>query len=307
MRSLVSLFTLVLCLFSYGISQSAASEPKIINSKQVTLTGKAEAYREVAMFWIRLHTGQGKPVHLGALGNFSDSTRNCLESAAESQQPVTVQGTLVTYEGGDSGMDENTVQCVPTAKSVSAKALKLTDLLHNKYSQESEPYALADTLLNATWKQVKPNVNEEQYKQILQQQRQWASKGRDEAASRYAASMPEAEAFTTAMQERTAELVSIVAADPMRGTYEGKLAGFTAVMQDGAIVIEGDAASEQGNVCSFDGRGKAAKGWITMQHADAPDFYLLFTAKGAQIAYITSGESQGCGMGVGFNYSYARK
>lgn len=307
MGNLVSLFTLALCLFSYGISQAAASEPKIINSKQVTLTGKAEAYREVAMWWILLHTGQGKPVHLGALGNFSDATRNCLESATESQQPVTVQGTLITYEGGDSGMDEDTVQCVPAAKSVSTKALKLTEPLHNKYSQESETYALADVLLNATWKQVKPNVNNAQYKQILQEQRQWASKGRDAAASRYAASMPEVEAFAKAMQDRTTELAKLIAVEPMRGTFNNKFAEFTAILQGDSVLVEGDSQSEQGNLCGFDGKGTVGKGWITMKHDDFPDFYILFTPKGAQVAYTTSGEAQGCGANVGFSGSYTKK
>lgn len=307
MRGTLLLFVVSLVVLCISSPQAiGAGMPKVINASQIEITGKAESYREVGMWWIRLHAGQGKPVLVGALSNFSDAVRECLERAAESQQHVIVRGMLTTYEGGDSGMDENTVQCVP-ATTATPKTLKLTDAQHNKYSLESEQYALADTLLNASWRQVKPNVSETQYKQILQQQRQWASKGRDEAASRYAASLPEAEAFTKTMQERTAELVSIVAADPMRGTYAANGSGFTAVMQDGNIVIEGDAASEQGNVCSFDGKGKAAKGWITMKHDDAPNFYLLFTAKGAQIAYTGSGESQGCGVNVGFNYSYTKK
>lgn len=289
-------------------SPVAQATPKIFSEKMTSLTGKVETHSEAAMLWYYLNTSKGKPLLIGPVYMFEGAKGACLEKAEASGNPVTISGKLSMYDNGSGGFDEEGVQCTAgtAAATDGGKPLKLNDKLHNQF-MENENYALADALLNATWKQIKPNVNEAQYKQILQQQRQWASKGRDEAASRYAASMPEAEAFTTAMQERTAELVSIVAADPMRGTYEGKLAGFTAVMQDGAIVIEGDAASEQGNVCSFDGKGKAAKGWITMKHADAPDFYLLFTAKGAQIAYITSGESQGCGMGVGFNYSYARK
>lgn len=290
-------------------SQAALAAPQIVSEKAVSLAGKVETRREAAMQWYYLNTGKGKPLLIGPVYMFEGAKGDCLEKAEASGSPVTISGKLTLYDNGSGGFDEAGVQCAAGAAAApgSAKQLKLNDKLHSQF-MENESYALADALLNATWKQVKPNVSEAQYKQILQQQRQWASKGRDEAASRYAASMPEAEAFTKAMQERTAELVGMVAADPVRGSYAAKEAGFTAVvMQDGTIAIEGDAASEQGNVCSFDGKGKAAKGWITMKHDDAPDFYLLFTIKGAQIAYTTSGESQGCGMGVSFNYSYARK
>lgn len=36
-------------------------------------------------------------------------------------------------------------------------------------------------MLNGTWKQVKANLSEDQYKKVLQDQRQWASQGRDAA------------------------------------------------------------------------------------------------------------------------------
>ena len=187
-----------------------------------------------------------------------------------------------------------------------AKTLKMTDALHNQYSL-IDAYALADALLNATWKQVKPNVSDAAYRQILKEQREWTSKGRDDAAGRYAASMPDMDAYIKAMQDRTADLVKIVASQPQNGKYEAKYASFTAVVQANDVLIEGDAYNHQGNTCIFDGKGERAMGWITMKHSEFPDFYLLFTPKGAHIAYATSGESQGCGANVGFNDSYVKK
>lgn len=97
-------------------------------------------------------------------------------------------------------------------------------------------------MLNGTWKQVKANLSEDQYKKVLQDQRQWASQGRDAApASRYAASMPMVEAFIKAMQDRTEALAALVSVPPAAATFEMKNATIAVSVQDKTLSIEGDA------------------------------------------------------------------
>lgn len=186
------------------------------------------------------------------------------------------------------------------------KLPKPIDKGHSQFMQD-ENYALSAALLNATWQQIKPNVTEPQYEKILQEQRQWIRKGRDEIARQHASSMPELEAYTKALQDRTAELTSIIAVSPKSASYDADWAEFTISVQDGGISIEGNAASYSGNTCFFEGSGKLTKGWTVIQHDGYNNFYLLVTRTGAQIVYAGSGISQGCGDGVDFNYSYRKK
>ena len=81
------------------------------------------------------------------------------------------------------------LSAVTQAQVGEAHTLKLTDALHEEFLAD-EDYALADALLNATWKQVKLSVSEDQYKKLLQEQRKWTASGRDEAARINASSMP---------------------------------------------------------------------------------------------------------------------
>lgn len=246
-------------------------------------------------------------VSIDNLSKLSKSAISCLEVSVSQGTRVKITGKFVEHENGSTSAQPEGLHCqVVGEDALPPRNLKFTEKLHNQYLLD-EKYALADTLLNSTWKQVKPNVSDAQYKQILQEQRQWASKGRDAVASGYATSMSEVEAFAKAMRDRTEELAKIVAVEPMRGTFNNKFAEFTAILQGDSVLVEGDAHSEQGNLCSFDGKGTVGNGWITMKHADFPDFYILFTHTGAQIAYTGSGESQGCGASVGFNYNYTKK
>lgn len=295
-------FALILLLLT---TPTYAATPKLVSEKMVSLTGRVETRREASMLWYSLNTGKGQPVLIGATYAFSGANGDCLEKAETAGSPVTISGKLTMYDNGSGGFDQESVQCSnATASAGSAKPLKLNDKLHAQFMQ-NEQYALADALLNATWKQIKPNVSEAQFKQILQEQRQWASKGRDEAASRYSASMPDVAAFTKAMQDRATVLAGIVTSAPVQGTFDSKDAEFTVSIQGDTISIVGDAGNDQGNTCSFDGKGTVNKGWITMKHDDFADFYVFFTRKGAQIAYTS--DNQGCGVGVRFDGNYTRK
>lgn len=199
------------------------------------------------------------------------------------------------------------LSAVTQAQVGEARTLKLTDTLHDEFLAD-EDYALADALLNATWKQVKLNVSEDQYKKLLQEQRMWTATGRDEAARIHASSMPPKAAFIRAMQDRTSALLRIVRMPPKAGVYSSPNATFTVRINEAgyaSITVEGNADNGQGHSCEFTGKGIInTYDWTTLAHDDFPNFYLLFTRAGAELVYATGGISQGCGAGVNFNHSY---
>ena len=287
-----------------GLSAPAlAAEPKIVSEKQASVSGKVETHREAAMLWYDLNTGKGQPLLIGAVYAFTGANGECLEKAEASGNTVTISGKLTMYDNGTGGFDEDDAQCAAgaAASAASGKPLKLDEKLHAQLLQDHR-YRLADSMLNGTWKQIKANVSEDQYKQILQEQRQWASQGRDAAASKYAASMPTVEAFIKAMQERTDALANMVATAPVAGTFESQNGTIAVSVQDKTVTVEGDAYRGQ-NTCTIEGKGAAGNGWTVIEN-DMAKFYVLFTRKGAQVTYI---EDQGCGAGVQFDGSYVKK
>lgn len=285
-----------------------ADDGTIAVKNHITAIGTVEGYKEVGMYWFRLRTNDGKVVHLGARGNFTDSVMKCLDTAEEKETPVSISGLLVQFKGGDAGMEEATVTCSPAKRGA---AFSMTDAKHRLFMLESEKYALADTLLNATWKLIKPTVPQEQYKKILAEQRTWAGKGRDAAASGYGASMKEVDAYAKAMQDRIEKLCSYIAVEPLSGTYKSKKISseFTALTRSGKLHISGNASNQQGHLCDFDGEGVLGQknGWIAVKHEEFSDFYMLFMKDGAEIVYTSSEAEQGCGIGVGFSGNYKRK
>lgn len=312
-----------------GLSATAlAATPRIVSEKAASVSGKVETTKEAGMMWYQLNTGMGKPLLIGAVYGFSGATAGCLEKAAATGNPATVSGKLTMYDNNTGGFDVEDLQCsvsagapvvapaapvatvaappvsgMPAAPmaAVSGRPLKLDEKLHSQLMQDDN-YRQADSMLNSTWKQVKANMSEEQYKQILQDQRQWANQGRDAAASLYAASMPVVEAFTRAMQDRTDALVQLVAVPPAAGTFEMSNGEFTVSIQGKTLSVVGDAFRGQ-NVCNIEGKGTVGRGWITVEN-DIAKFYVLFTRKGAQVTYF---EDQGCGVGVQFAGSYTKK
>lgn len=237
------------------------------------------------------------------LSKLSKSAISCLEMSVSQGTRIKITGKFVEHEDGSTSALPEGLHCqVVGEDALPLRNIKFTEELHKKYLLD-EKYALADTLLNATWKQVKTNVSAEQYKKILQEQRNWASKGRDEAASGYSASMSDVEAFTRTMQDRTAVLAKIIAIDPSQGIFGSKNGEFSLKIQDNTILIDGTAHAGQ-NTCGIEGKGAVSKGWIAVKNDYASNFYILFTRSGAQIAYT---EDQGCGVGVRFDDSYTKK
>lgn len=137
----------------------------------------------------------------------------------------------------------------------------LTDSLHNKFLTEDPDYALADAMLNVTWKMVKKNLDKSTFSSVQKDQREWASSKRDERAASYAASMPPSQAYTKVMQERIAELASLVAREPRLGDYDSESSLFNIFKDKGEYQINGSADNAAGNTCMFEGKLTKDGGW----------------------------------------------
>lgn len=182
--------------------------------------------------------------------------------------------------------------------------MKLTDELHNQFLSDDNDHALADAMLNATWKMVKKNLDKSAFVSVQKDQREWASSKRDEGAASYAASLPPSQAYTKVMQERIAELATLVAREPRLGDYEAEHQMFNIYKDKGEYQIDGSASSPEGNTCMFDGKLTKDNGWYKVHEDGLPPYYVLFTDKGAFIQYNGSGSEHGCGVNVGFNGEY---
>lgn len=192
----------------------------------------------------------------------------------------------------------------PSDASPQKGRLKLTDNLHNQFLAEDNDYALADAMLNATWKMVKKNLDKSAFASVQKDQREWASSKRDERAASYAASIPPSQAYTKVMQERIAELSSLIAKEPRMGDYEGERQMFNIYKDKGEYQIDGSADNAAGNTCMFEGKLIKDGGWYKVHEDGLPPYYVLFTDKGAFIQYLGSGSEHGCGANVGFNGEY---
>lgn len=181
---------------------------------------------------------------------------------------------------------------------------KLTDNLHNKFLLEDNDYALADIMLNATWKMVKKNLDKGAFASVLKDQREWASQKRDRMAASYASSMPLSQAYAKVMQKRITELSSLVAREPHLGDYDNDNSLFNIYKDNDGYHIDGSADSPSGNTCLFEGKISNTGGWYKVHEGGLPPYYILFTDKGAIIEYLGDGSDHGCGSGVHFKGEY---
>lgn len=109
-----------------------------------------------------------------------------------------------------------------------AQIFTLTDEKHLQFLKESQDYVLADTMLNFTWHAVRTYCKahgdkdlrkNSLYQEILNEQRLWLEKRRDDVASSFSYNLSECEAFTLAIVARTQELGSRVFQKPEANTY----------------------------------------------------------------------------------------
>lgn len=223
------------------------------------------------------------------LFSFADSAR-----AAGGQSPV----------DGIEGYSEN----APMPKKRLSRTLgarPMTDAMHNEFMQNDD-YALADGLLNLSWKLAKKHLPSMEYEELLDSQRAWVKGGRDADAAALMEKMGPSEAYAKVTMERAQDIADLISARPRSGNYAARQAGFKATVENSHVSIAGDSQAGA-HTCDFEGNGRIRNGWIRMEHDGFDDFYLLFTRKGAVIFYNSSELGQGCGSGAGFDMEYRRK
>lgn len=184
---------------------------------------------------------------------------------------------------------------------------RLTEELHQKFLAEDEDYALAEALLNLTWKRLQGALEKNRYKEVLQAQRNWVARERDHAARQNGQGLPPARAYAAENLRRANILAQHISRPPATGEYESPEAFLSLQNTGGKIQIAGDAGNASGNTCSFEGAGVSVPGWIRMRHDGFPDFMLLSTGNELLIHYASSGSAQGCGLGVDFKGTYVNK
>lgn len=200
--------------------------------------------------------------------------------------------------------DNGTTQNQTSRANTRSANVKLTDDHHTQFLSEDNDYALADAMLNATWKMVKKNLDKSAFVSVQKDQREWASSKRDERAASYAASMPPSQAYTKVMQERIAELASLVAREPRLGDYESQSSVFNISKNKGEYQIDGSSDNAAGNTCMFEGKLTKNGGWYKVHEGGFPPYYVLFTDKGAFIEHAGSGDAFDCGANVDFKGEY---
>lgn len=258
---------------------------------------------------------------------FLDDTKNTWEQGIRTWNKINAPNTRQTTESGQGTPRQPTpaketpapaaspVETTPRAAAHPAPAMNaekeefpasLTEELHQKFLAEDEDYALADALLNLTWKRLKGKLDKNRYKEILQSQRAWVASERDTGARGNAQTLPPAKAYAAEILRRANVLAQQISRPPATGDYQSPEASLSLQNTGGKIQVTGDAGNSKGNTCTFEGEGSYVPGWIRMRHEDFPDFMLLSTGNELMIHYVSSGSAQGCGMDVDFKGSYSR-
>lgn len=301
-------------LFTYGIILSyaglCAEKLKVDNDKDVQ-----EEASQIADILEKKYGEENieilqRGATLGAQKFIQDRGAQCFQILTTAKKMVTSLGVKSVYHDRALSVLElqsqkNRYSQIPSTPAIkSSKIINLTDNLHNQFISEDNDYALADAMLNATWKMVKKNLDKSAFASVQKDQREWASSKRDERAASYAASLPPSQAYTKVMQERIAELASLVAREPRLGDYEAEHQMFNIYKDKGEYQIDGSASSPEGNTCMFEGKLTKDNGWYKVHEDGLPPYFLLFTDKGAFIQYIGGGSEHGCGVNVGFNGEY---
>lgn len=98
----------------------------------------------------------------------------------------------------------------------------LTDEKHAHFLQENEQYALADSMLNQTWKLLTKKMNKKAYRKLWQEHKTWLDTNRNTVANSFkkqVPAIPEDHAFMLATVAKTQELAQSVWHEPVLGHY----------------------------------------------------------------------------------------
>lgn len=118
----------------------------------------------------------------------------------------------------------------------------LTDEKHAHFLQENEQYALADSMLNQTWKLLIKKLNKKEYRKLWQGHKVWLDSGRNTVANKFKTqvpAIPESHAFMLAAVAKTQDLAREVWHEPVLGRYVKEKNFVTLTKEDDKIVLQG--------------------------------------------------------------------
>lgn len=118
----------------------------------------------------------------------------------------------------------------------------LTDEKHAQFLQENEQYALADSMLNQTWKLLKNTLAKKEYRKLWQGHKVWLDEGRNTVAESFkkqVPNIPEAHAFMLATVAKTQELAQRIWHEPLLGRYAKDEVFVTLIKEENTIFLQG--------------------------------------------------------------------
>lgn len=118
----------------------------------------------------------------------------------------------------------------------------LTDEKHAHFLQENEQYALADSMLNQTWKLLIKKLNKKEYRKLWQEHKVWLDTNRNTVANSFkkqVPAIPEDHAFMLATVAKTQELAQSVWHEPVLGHYVKGENFVTLIKEDDKIFLQG--------------------------------------------------------------------
>lgn len=118
----------------------------------------------------------------------------------------------------------------------------LTDEKHARFLQENEQYALADAMLNQTWKVLTKKLTKKEYRKLWQKHKNWLDFGRNSVADSFkkqVPTIPEYHAFMLATVAKTQELAQSVWHEPVLGRYVKDDVFVTLAKEEDKIFLQG--------------------------------------------------------------------
>lgn len=132
----------------------------------------------------------------------------------------------------------------------------LTDEKHAHFTADNEQYALADSMLNQTWRILVKKSDKNAYGKLWQGHKIWLESGRNDVANTFkeqVPDIPEDHAFMLAAVAKTQELARKIWHDPVLGRYVKGETFVTLTKEGEKVFLQG-----YGNVSLFMGKSAEA-------------------------------------------------
>ncbi|MDO5536791.1 MAG: hypothetical protein Q4F72_04610 [Desulfovibrionaceae bacterium] len=283
-----------------------AAEPagsRVTERQSATLHGVVERQRAGSgNDGLVLLTDSGRRIWI--LGD--DRSGRRLQSLLEAGRRVLVTADFVRHENGCVALDAATLTSRPAQPSPSVRAR-----LERETVWQSPAADAAALLLDASWQAAREHAREGDLAKLEADQDLWLKSGLAADAERFGAkfaAMPDgirrAQSLGLARMARAETLLRNVAHAPQAGTYANDRGEVRVTLKDGGFVLEG--FTHGAGSCVFRGSAEKAgsRGWHTVRHDNAADFYALFAGDELYLMYEGTPAAQNCPPGFRFAGRY---